>query len=534
MSIIIPNMPHPRLILLLGLLIASLVYAGDPPPITITGHGPAVAIDPNFTGFNNQTGGTSKPWSQAHRRAMLTEIAPASLRIPGGTISTYWDMRNDRVFRAGPEVSVGDDVVLQENYIIGWMRNLARKPQPNPMADLARIPGAFAEAAQAPDFIFVLNMVTPGHDYYAQLWQRPVDPTPLSDDWWAMLADRFERNIDAIDRARSAGLRIRHLELGNEFFFGISAEPYISGGQQFKQGPSGKRKFDGPFITGAFPSLGEAYAYAANDWAKRLKERYSDVRISAVGGDATSLTQADRRRHWNRNVVSLLDRELIDAITLHVYTPVPADIDAFEGSSRLGHWIAHWKEHWLEMVELSAIPTDVDIWLSEWDNGFQRYPRDGTHALMGSFTLGQFLQTGQVRLTSYHQFADAFTDQGPRPIAQVLSLWAEASRGATSARAIEFAGEALLPHSLTPTVRTPQPSLEGWEFTDSGESPRILLTNYSHLTVEVDRDLFAHAFTEVTSLAFPDLASEAPATIQSNSLDPASITLPPFSVTVLR
>ena len=259
---------HPRIRSLFSLVcVLALTAVGATPSVTITGLGEPVEISPVFAGFNNQTGGIPNPWNQKARRNALVEAAPASFRIPGGTISTYWDMRNDQVFKSGPAVDAEQDVVINDGFIIGWMRQLAHHPRPNPISNLAEGLKDFKDPTDAPEFVFVTNITTPGHDYYESLWGRPVDPTPLSTDWWTMLNDRFERNIDAIDRARALGLIVNRIELGNEFYFGISAEPYISGGQQFEQQARGQRTYSGPYITGAFPSLGESYAYAANDWA---------------------------------------------------------------------------------------------------------------------------------------------------------------------------------------------------------------------------------------------------------------------------
>lgn len=523
----------PALRLMMLALLPVFLTAGDSPVVSLVELKAPIAISPVYAGFNNQTGGTPHPWSQPIRRQAISIAAPASFRIPGGTISTYWDMRNDQVFKSGPVVDAAKDVVINDGFIIGWMRQLAHNPQPNPLEDLARGMEVFADPADAPEFIFVTNITTPGHDYYESLWGRPVDPTPLSNDWWTMLKDRFERNIDAIDRARALGLNVNRIELGNEFYFGISAEPYISGGQQFEQKARGQRVFSGSYITGAFPSLGESYAYAANDWAKKLKERYPGVEVAATGGDTTKPGQSDRRRLWNINVVSKFDPELIDAMTLHIYTPVPADLAEFSGPAKLGHWGAYWIQHWHEVQELSAIPEDIPVWLSEWDNGFQRYPRDWAHALMGSFTLSQFLATGQVRVTSYHQFAGSFTADGLHPIATVIGQWALASRGATSAREMVFGGEAMLPSSLSPATRGGLSSLIGWQFTGEGLSPRYLLTNLSDLPVDLDVSTWSGDLSSLTTTASNNLDATSPVEPSVKSVDGA-ITLPPYSVSVLH
>ncbi|MBK1875504.1 hypothetical protein [Pelagicoccus mobilis] len=517
------NRPFIRSIVTLSTLMvltSSANASSEPQPLVLENAGDSIEISSEYLGYNNQTGGTPEPWNNKQRLKSLVKASPAMLRYPGGTISTYWDMRNDRVFKSGPAVDLEKDVVLNENYIIGWMRKLAATPHSNSLENFSKIVKAYPNPEDAPKFVFVANMVTPGHDYYEQLWGRPVDPTPLSNDWWKMLNDRYKRNTEALDRALEHGLTVEHIELGNEFFFGITAEPYISGGQMFKQKPGEwKRDFYGKFVTGAFPSLGEAYAYAANDWAKKLKASYPGVQIAAVGGDATSPEQADRRRKWNLNVVPLLDKELIDALSLHIYIGKPGDLDLSRGEAALESWTHYWTDHWDEMTALSAIPEDADIWLTEWDNAFMKHPKDWAHALMGSFTLSEFLDTKQITLTNYHQFDSARIEDQLTPIAQTLRLWSLASRGRNQANRIHFKNTSDL--------------LFTWQFSGDNQSATYIISNLTEKPYTLAANQLPSEVTERIQSATNNLTTESEIGETSEKIQ-EQVTIPPFSLTLLR
>lgn len=515
------------------LFAATAPAMAEPTVLAVGSLADPLAISPAFIGYNNQTGSAPHPWSNPERVRALIRAAPAHLRYPGGTISSYWDMRADRVFLAGRKIDLQSGVVLNEGYIIGWMRRLAAAPQPNPIADLGSIGHAFPASARPPEILFVMNLCTPGHDFYQRLWERPVDPTPLSADWWAMLEDRLERNLHAYERLRATGLQAARVELGNEYFFGISAEPYVSGGQLFEQ--QGKqRRFHGKFITGAFPGLGEAYASAVNDWAAKLKLRYPDIEICAVASDVSNPRQSDRRREWNRRVVGQFDRKAVDAISLHVYDQPPSGLDLSQGSFALGRWAGSWKRHWEETLALSALPRDYGIWITEWDNGFGSAPKNWAHALIGCFTLSQWLETGQVRLASYHQFDSSHRGDRIAPIAQALRLWSLASRGRHQARRIELVYTPMLPGTYDDESETALPAVFAWAFEGSADAPpACFLANLGDSAYRFDTRTLPFPVSQATQSSHADLENEGE--IGETELPATSATpLPPYSLTVLR
>ena len=57
----------------------------------------AMSISPNMIGFNNNMASKNEPWSDMGRLYSLEKSAVGLLRYPGGTVSNYWDMENQRL-----------------------------------------------------------------------------------------------------------------------------------------------------------------------------------------------------------------------------------------------------------------------------------------------------------------------------------------------------------------------------------------------------------------------------------------------------
>lgn len=197
-----------------------------------------VAIDPLFVGLNNDSSLERDPWTSETVRAALTKTRSGTLRYPGGTPGNYWDMRGQVMFQPGAAVDLARGIHTQTRYTMGWVASVSPVRQPNTVEELAK---AYAEMKKAgpAGIIFTLNMITPGADYYAALWGRAVNQSPGSADWWAMLDDRYARNVEMLDRAQAAGIPIRYIEFGNEYHFGAGpggsatagavVEPYSAG-----------------------------------------------------------------------------------------------------------------------------------------------------------------------------------------------------------------------------------------------------------------------------------------------------------------
>lgn len=501
---------------------------------TAAGTGAAVPLLPHLAGYNNQTAAISEPWRSETRREALVRARPALLRYPGGTVSTYWDMRQDRLFRLGEGIDLEAGTVLQKRYVINWVA--AMQGQPNPLADLKAALDAAAEATSSapPAVLFVLNMATPGADYYSSLWRRPVDQTPGSADWWAMLDDRLQRNFDMLDRAVKLGIPVRYVEFGNEYYFGTGAvsaagatvEPYVAGVLPVDRNMIGAfPDSDSPLDPDSEPDLGKAYACAVNDWARQLLARYPGVRLCAVASDGTG---GARRRGWNANVARFVDRALVPAVSFHMYGGISSG-NLTDGEDGLAEAMESWMESWEAVRRSAAELASREFWITEWNSN-----RDvGTwgHGLHCLFALSTWLADGNLGLTAYHQFSANSTLVGAGPeitaTARAISLFALASAGMSQAQPVLWDQPPLL------AGKSRVPALVGWKFSRADSTcPRYLLVHYGAEPRTVDVSALLDGATAKVVQAHAPLGRQTTDPGERTLATSGQLELPAYSVTV--
>jgi hypothetical protein len=498
--------------------------------------GPAVSLSPHLVGFNNQAAAIGEPWDVDTRREGFLRTRARLIRYPGGTVSTYWDMRQDRMFTLGDLVSAPDGVVLQRKYVISWVA-LMNGGQVNSLKNLKHLIEDAREKDPdgPPTVLFVLNMVTPGADYYASVWQREVDQTPGTSDWWAMMDDRLARNLDMLDRAVELGIPVRYVEFGNEYYFGQGAanpegavvEPYVAGvtppdPQMTGAFPDADSKIDAD----SDPDYGRAYSCAVNEWAPKLLARYPGVRLAAVASDGRG---GARRRDWNYHVARHVDRSLVPAVSFHHYGGISrgsltTTAEAFHEALR------SWKDSRDEILNFADEVRDREFWITEWNSNSA--PGTWGHGLQSLFALKTWLEQGNVALTTYHQFSATpiLRASGPEITAgaRALSLFALASAGRARAQEVRWADNPPgAPDSALPRVW-------GWRFTRTDSTcARYLIGNYSTDAASLDlKGLFGE---------HPYRAHVAHAALGTSTNDPGEKTLsvsgalelPPLSVAVL-
>lgn len=501
------------------------------------GVGPAVPLSPHLVGFNNQGAAIREPWDVDTRREGFLRTRARLLRYPGGTVSTYWDMRQDRMFALGDQVSPADGVVLQRKYVISWVASM-NGGQLNSLANLKRVLEDTREKdpeGPPPAVLFVLNMVTPGADYYSALWQRQVDQTPGTGDWWAMMDDRLARNLDMLDRAVELGIPVRYVEFGNEYFFGQGAanpegavvEPYVAGVTP-----------PDPLMTGAFPDsdskidadsdpdYGRAYACAVNQWAPRLLARYPGVRLAAVASDGRG---GARRRDWNFYVARHVDRSLVPAVSFHHYGGISqgsltTTVDALHEALR------SWLNSRDEILNFADEVRDREFWMTEWNSNSA--PGTWGHGLQSLFALNTWLEQGNVALTTYHQFSAAPILRAPGPEitagARALSLFALASAGRARAQQVRWEDNPpAAPDSVLPRVW-------GWRFTRTDSScAQYLIANFSADAASLDVSSFFGEQPYRVHLAHAALGTSTTDPGEKTSTANGALELPPLSVAVL-
>lgn len=326
---------------LLAALAATLAAAD---PATLDGSWRPLAE--GALGCNTQLANLPEPWSNDPGKVQaVSDLGLGSVRYPGGTVCMSWDHRRDRLFPEKAAATASTDGWVDLAKTIGGagydlIKNGAG--QVNSLRDLKHLVDTTGVTP-----IFVVNLLTPGWDYYRSRLDAsaPVEvPTPASppwngiDLWTEMLDERIQRAMEMLDRARELGIPVRCIELGNELYW--NGAPYFT--EAF---PDADTDGDGQ------TDNGKAYAIAANRFATAIRSGvtsinvrrgffglrpeknddshitgFPDARICAVAvdddvppGSGNTNPYLARRRFWNTAIVPALDRQLIDALSLHIF-----------------------------------------------------------------------------------------------------------------------------------------------------------------------------------------------------------------------
>lgn len=494
--------------------------------ISVSGEDFTRTMHPNFVGFNANTSNVAFPWGNADRREALSKTRTTNFRYPGGTVSSYWDHEKGRLF----SLNHGDYIDLtqteprkyvQKKYVINWATYFYNAP--NPMYNFKL---AYDEMNGEMDVVFVLNMVTPGYDFYEELWDRTVDQTPGSVDWYEMMNDRYYRAQNMLDQAVNQGVPVKFVELGNEYYFGTSlAGTGANGGANVEPYSAGAFN-DG--IVGAFPWEGKAYAIAVNDWTTRLKARYSGVKICALGSDANG-AESTRRNDWNEKVLGDVDFNNTDAFSIHFYEGIN-DGNLTSNENNLGIGLTAWIDHWIEMKGWSNFPAGVPLWITEFnaEDGIGTWG-NGLHAVFANL---YWLEHENIELSQYHQFLEDVQDGANITGAgRALSLMALATAKHTSATRLNLSGNTSLSGSGGELQE-----VEAWAFTGApGGKSKYLIVNFSENTRSFNTSAISGANGKTYTQAGQQLSTTTTSPTESmGTISGNSISLPKFSMTVFE
>lgn len=477
--------------------------------------GTAQPLSPNLMCFNVESVQISS-WESPEFLAAANQLRPKVLRIPGGEVANYWDWQRGGI--------ITDERIAEEALPDGlpeYMRYEARDYTSSKLSDYKA--GLYATNSQA---LFVLNMLT---------------------------SDLSEQ-IDMLSAAAKAGIEIKYIELGNEYFFGI---------------PNYADKFPTP----------AAYGEEAKVWIKYLRDIFPGVEI-AVFGVVPAADSSQRESSWNQ---ALLETALpeADAITLHIYSKTGLDPNGFSNQGYPAFDESNFSTIFSEPFKLWAqlrdrpqyqlIPNDKEIWITEFNliedifgNNASRLPRVmGTwgHGLYALSMNLMFLEDERITLTCNHDLVEDFkfgailpredsfkiTPERSFPVVpmslsasgQALQMVAEAADGMTLASPLEFSAQPPLEGTAEGTQ---SPALYGWQF---ARSPAI-----EAATDAETRSIVLNLSPQIIELAADELADRA-ATYQQLSADPrtlvtgpdqlrtssgsleSAIALPPHSVTLI-
>ncbi len=478
-------------------------------------------IEPTMMGFNNQFAYKNDPWNNEQNVQSIIQSRAGMIRYPGGTVTNYWDHLNDRLFKTTKVIDPNTNnpvEAIQEKNTMWWVANY--KSKPNSVQNLKLLYENMKKQGYHFDILFVLNVSTPGVDYYRLKWGREVDQTPLSDDWWKMADDRYERGVDMLTRAQKLGIPVKYVEFGNEIFFGQNkAGTAKNGGSIVEPYNAGAENTD---LIGAFPDPGDSYGKLCNEWSKRLKQSFPGVTTCALAADPNGKT-ASRRNRWNQVALKDLNPELVDAVSLHIYQ-VPKDGDVVSSEENLVKSMVSWRDQFDLMVKDYElyIPEGFDLWFTEWNP--RESERTWGHGLLCMYVLDQFLQDFPLTISNYHMFYQHIKKKsGINATGRAFSVLSMASNGMTQAERMKFSG---LPKNSHETLEL----IFGYRFRNENGDEQLFLVNLSSepQEIELDKNITANQF--MVSFAELKNSKKDPRVNKVSLKENGSLTLPPFSV----
>ncbi|WP_430907863.1 choice-of-anchor D domain-containing protein [Maribacter sp. 2-571] len=478
--------------------------------------GTAVNNNPDMIGCNNNTTLIEEPWDNPNRVASLKKSRLGNLRYPGGTVSENWDYRNDTFFPAKGTPG-SEDGWVDPSKMIGFVKSIIENGngKVNSIENFAK-----AQEANGLAPVYVLNMTTPGLDYYAEKFGVPEDsPTfdPLQPDWWRAFEDRLARNLEMLRRAEANGMPVRYLELSNELYFG-------AGEYQFKN-------FQGFRADNA----GFGYPEACHYFITEIEKEFPEAKFSAVAFFNTDGSSGRRKNFWNGYVIPRLDRNLVDALTMHAYiesdpnqtattqpelnamlnsfrtvfdqAKVNTDFDALVTQQ---NWDVWWTEY---MPNFFKIGPGVNQERFKWEN-----------ALVVNYNIASYLELASSEILEMHEFNGMITtDGGLKAVGRAISLASLAVSGMTERSQLSFSGTSNL-------AGTDVPELFGFSFSDQNNK-NFWITNASGESKTLD--ISGLGFSgKVMHQAAGTLGSEADPT-ETVTLPDGTIVLPPNSITTL-
>lgn len=340
-----------------------------------------------FVGFNGTIGsGERGVWLEEGFRAAVERLQPGTIRIFGGTTANYWDWRSGEFVRDRqvPDKFVGRDEVAPPLHLEDFVRVLEQS-------------GAVP--------LFNLNVVT----------------------------STLDEQLAMLRAARSLGLPIERVELGNELYF--------------------------PHYRDEYPTA-ERYAAMANEWAVAIKSEFPDAQVAAVA-DVPRGDSGRRVAEWNERVLPLLHE--VDAVTIHVYFESGLGQQGLDGPAGLTSLLRAADERWREAERsvIERVPPGLEVWVTEWSAPAPG--RWGQGLAVASLAVRQLLEP-KIGLSVYHSLvgsgiftaifpsdhglafegfsegSDVRTERyGFSAVGWAMSQFAALLDGATSASPLEFA-----------------------------------------------------------------------------------------------
>ena len=478
------------LILLLGLL--SCCSSGkdddarkgggskpDPDAVGLTLSQQSKTIPQNIFGYNTQS--IKGPgWDKAEFINRIAELNPGNFRYPGGTVGNFWDWRTGYYNEIGKEVNV-----------------IAPSPAGPLPYKLEHVKMVYDRTGAAP--VFLINMLT----------------------------STYEEQLAMLKYARSIGLPVEYIEMGNEYYLDDHPEKYN-------------------YLT-KFPETTD-YTDLCRVWTAGFRKEFPEARIALIGVNTpASWTKRPRAREWNTVVMSNMQGIECDAVTIHIYpknalaSPTPYDM--------IGQTLAAVAQG---KVLDASIDSKYKLWVTEYnfESGSNPFPGQWGRGLAATLMSAQLIATPRVELICFFNLtagksasaifdADVSIAGATAPkyalsaTGEGLKMLSKAQRGAVTVKTVRFSDNPQLDTQKHGKIN----SLYGYLF--GGDVSRLLLLNLGPeaKTVATDGLGFAAASFEQISAGSPETPVTGPSSLArlSRKVDASKqVVLRPYSITVIQ
>ncbi|SFQ51492.1 hypothetical protein [Parafilimonas terrae] len=377
-------------------------------------------------GFNgNISKGPS--WSNSNFRDSVVSLHLKVIRYPGGTISNFWDWRKG---------SLIDSMQGFKN-----KESNQKISSPNTLKDLQLL----VKQSNC-DVIFTLNMLT----------------------------STVEDQIEMLEKAKSLGIPIKWIELGNEYN---------------NKESEGRKKFINAI----------EYGRTCVQWIKPIKSKFPNAQIAVVGGNKAYSPES---RKWNAMVMqnasltsnnATLKSISSTALIAHLY-PLPINVIDNSGIN----FQKLYTEFQSEFIKGGFNTVNTNIWITEynilWSAGKKKGIDNSTtlkNTLKWSQTLATLLMTSECtslsnktqlilnhNIANIQSFAAINTKENNKkmPSGIGMELWLRASDNMIDIQKIKFGAD---------NSQIKDYEIFGWKFSNNTSSS-LLIVNLTGTPITVD------------------------------------------------
>jgi hypothetical protein len=490
-----------------------------PPPVAdgsvvVTKDAIEIDLPGDATGYNTKFPDEAEPWKLSNKYTPGFVLSQASvMRYPGGTVTNYWDFNNDRLFKkkdVAPFPSGG--WVSEEDVNEGVANAVISKgtQEVNSVEDLKNV-----VSQSGCSVMFVMNMTTPGWDYYQV--ENPSWPTPVAGDlsnnstWKKILDDRYSRFKSMLNRAVANNIPINYIELGNELYF-------------FSK-----------YYTQAFPN-GNDYATAANYIAGKIKADFpqlSNLKISAIASAESTSNANGRVSNWNNEAVPKFDRSKIHSVSMHSYydSEQPNNFSESTFHTSILDWIS------LAQSYISINHTQAMVYDKKWPVWYTEVFANDTQTknwgqnLLNVYTALYLYQNCNNYIYLQSRFDEQVKDPTTlKPRSASFVPYMQAAKKATKTSRLNFDTGGTIGSS---TLKV----LQGYMFQQADDTKKALVINLSSVSKTINlqsSSLFSSEAVTLSGKVSTLNDVDTPNDISDTTYPSNKITIRPYSINYIR